>query len=444
MTTLLATIVLLGVLIFVHELGHFWAAKAVGIGVERFSIGLGPRVWGYTRGETEYVVSAIPLGGYVKMQGMEDEVMEHLEGGASNAPRRPDPRDFDAKPIWARAFVISAGVIMNMIFAVLAYSAAAGFWGFEELDTTRVMAVADSTLPVGAEALADIPSGAGIVRIGDAEPATWRQIQRTFLESPAGVVSVVTESPPATFQVEIPDGLGERRALAGSLVPWVEARVGRVTPGSAADRAAILPGDLVTSVAAVPVANWTDMVGEIGARPGESVEIGVLRDGTALLRTAELGVTEDEDGERGVLGVYQPTVHTRAGVGEAFSYGIGQTVYITRVILAFLRDLVTLDVSPRDVGSIGTIAVASGEAASRGLGDFLEFMALFSVNLAVLNMLPIPILDGGHMVFLGIELVRGQKLTVQQRMRWSQVGLVVVVAIMVWALGNDLLRFLGI
>ena len=444
MTTLLATIVLLGVLIFVHELGHFWAAKAVGIGVERFSIGLGPRVWGYTRGETEYVVSAIPLGGYVKMQGMEDEVMEHLEGGASNAPRRPDPRDFDAKPIWARAFVISAGVIMNMIFAVLAYSAAAGFWGFEELDTTRVMAVADSTLPVGAEALADIPSGAGIVRIGDAEPETWSQIQRTFLESPAGVVSVVTESPPATFQVEIPGGLGERRALAGSLVPWVDARVGRVTPGSAADRAAILPGDLVTSVAAVPVANWTDMVEEIGARPGESVEIGVLRDGTALLRTAELGVTEDEDGERGVLGVYQPTVHTRAGVGEAFSYGIAQTVYVTRVILAFLRDLVTLDVSPRDVGSIGTIAVASGEAASRGLGDFLAFMALFSVNLAVLNMLPIPILDGGHMVFLGIELVRGQKLTVQQRIRWSQVGLVVVVAIMVWALGNDLLRFLGI
>ena len=124
MTTVLATVVLLGVLIFVHELGHFWAAKAVGVGVERFSIGLGPRVWGYTRGETEYVLSAIPLGGYVKMQGVEDEVMEHLEGGASDAPRRPDPRDFDSKPIWARTFVISAGVIMNMLFAVVAFSAA--------------------------------------------------------------------------------------------------------------------------------------------------------------------------------------------------------------------------------------------------------------------------------------------------------------------------------
>ena len=444
MTTVLATVVLLGVLIFVHELGHFWAAKAVGVGVERFSIGLGPRVWGYTRGETEYVLSAIPLGGYVKMQGMEDEVMEHLEGGASDAPRRPDPRDFDSKPIWARTFVISAGVIMNMLFAMVAFSAAAGFWGSEEVATTRVMSVADSTLPAGAEALADIPSGARIVRIGDTEPHSWYQVQRAFLESPAGTLSVVTESPSASFEVEIPEGLEDRRALAGSLVPRVDPRVGRVTPGSAADGAAILPGDLVTSVAGIPVASWTEMVREIGARPGESVEIGVLRDGTALLRLAELGVIEDEGGERGLLGVTQETVHVSVGLGEAVAIGVDETVYITSRILGFLRDLVTLDVSPREVGSIGTIAVASGEAASRGMADFLRFMALFSVNLAVLNMLPIPVLDGGHMVFLGIELVRGQKLIVKQRIRSSQVGMVVILAIMVWALGNDLLRFLGL
>ncbi len=447
MTMLLATVVLLGVLIFVHELGHFWAAKAVGIRVERFSIGLGPRVWGYTRGETEYVLSAIPLGGYVKMQGMEDEVMEHLEGGASGAPRRPDPRDYDSKPIWARAFVISAGVIMNMLFAVAGYSTAAAFWGIEEIATTRVMAVADSTLPSGAEALADIPSGAGIVQIGDTEPQSWHQVQRAFLESPPGLVSVVVESPSATFQVEIPEGLQDRRSLAASLEPWIEARVGSVTPGSAADLAAIAPGDVVTSVAGIPVASWRDMVTEVGARPGESVEIGILRDGTELRRRAELGVVEDGAGERGQLGVTstsQPTVHVSVGLVGAVEYGVDRTVYYSGFILSFLRDLVTGNVSPRDVGSIGTIAVMSGEAASRGIGDFLEFMALFSINLAILNMLPIPVLDGGHMVFLGLELVRGQKLTVKQRIRWSQVGLIVVVAIMVWALGNDVLRLLGL
>ena len=123
--TVLATIIVLGVLIFVHELGHFWAAKLVGVEVQRFSIGLGPKVFGVKRGETEYVFSAIPLGGYVKMGGMDDEVMEKLEGGGSKEPRVPGPRDFDGKPIWARTFVISAGVIMNMVFAFVAYTAVA-------------------------------------------------------------------------------------------------------------------------------------------------------------------------------------------------------------------------------------------------------------------------------------------------------------------------------
>ncbi|MYG82106.1 MAG: RIP metalloprotease RseP [Gemmatimonadetes bacterium] len=447
MTTLLATVVLLGVLIFVHELGHFWAAKAVGIGVERFSIGLGPRVWGFLRGETQYIISAIPLGGYVKMQGMEDEVMEHLEGGRSDGPRRRDPRDFDAKPLWPRAFVISAGVIMNMIFAVVAYGAAAAGWGFEELATTRVMAVADSTLPAGAEALAEIPPGAEIVQVGEVGTTTWTQVRRAFLEGPAGPVPVVTASPPARFEIRIPEATRDRRALAESLVSWVDPVVGTVEGGSPADEAAIESGDRVTSVAGAPVTNWSDLLREIGARPGERVEIGLLRDGTELLRVAELDVFDDEGGERGRLGVRPApleTVNVRVGLGEAAVIGFRQTAWDTRRILGFLRDLVTLNVSPREVGSIGTIAIVSGEAASRGLATFLRFMALFSVNLAILNMLPIPVLDGGHMVFLGIELIRGEKLTVAQRVRWSQVGLWVVIGIMVWALGNDLLRFLGL
>ena len=447
MTTLLATVVLLGVLIFVHELGHFWAAKAVGIGVERFSIGLGPRVWGFLRGETQYIISAIPLGGYVKMQGMDDEVMEHLEGGRSDGPRRRDPRDFDAKPLWARAFVISAGVIMNMIFAVVAYGAAAAVWGFEELATTRVMAVADSTLPAGAEALADIPPGAEIVQVGEIGTTSWTQVRRAFLEGPAGPVTVVTESPPARFEIRIPEATRDRRALDGSLSSWVDPVVGMVEEGSPADAAAIESGDRVTSVAGASVTSWSDLLREIGARPDERVEIGLLRDGTELLRVAELGVFDDDGGQRGRLGVrpaLPETVNVRVGLGEAAVVGFRETVSDTRLILGFLRDLVTLNVSPRDVGSIGTIAIVSGEAASRGLADFLRFMALFSVNLAILNMLPIPILDGGHMVFLGLELVRGEKLTVAQRVRWSRIGLWVVVGIMVWALGNDLLRLLGL
>src|SRR5688572_8919497 len=136
--TVLATIIVLGVLIFVHELGHFAAAKAVGVEVQRFSIGLGPKLFGFRRGETEYVLAAIPLGGYVKMGGMEDEVMEKIEGGATAPERVPSARDFDSKPLWARAFVISAGVIMNMLFAFVVYAAVFGIWGIPELESTRI------------------------------------------------------------------------------------------------------------------------------------------------------------------------------------------------------------------------------------------------------------------------------------------------------------------
>lgn len=446
---ILATIVVLGVLIFVHELGHFWAAKSVGIGVERFSIGLGPRIWGVERGGTEYVLSAIPLGGYVKMQGMDDEVMEQLEGGAAETPRKPRPTDFDAQPLLARAFVISAGVIMNMLFAFFLYTLVAAAWGAQELATTRVMGVDEEALPAGSEALAEIVPGAEISRVGGVRPESWVDIQRALLESPAGPLTLATESPAGTFGIVVPDDEDERRNLAAALLYWVDPVVGDLEPGGPAAGSSIERGDRLTSVAGTPVRSWMDVIREVGSRPGETVEVGLLRGETALTRIVELDDVEgEEDGERvGRLGIFRAPPETRTvpvGRVEAVSLGWANTYGMTRRILGFLRDLFTLDVSPRSVGSLGTIAVASGQAAAEGMAAFLSFMALFSINLAILNMLPIPVLDGGHMVFLGIELVRGQKLSVKQRLRWSQVGLVFVILLMVWALGNDALRFLGL
>lgn len=444
--TILATIVLLGVLIFVHELGHFWAAKSVGVGVERFSIGLGPRVWGFERGGTEYVLSAIPLGGYVKMQGMEDEVMEHVEGGRADAPRKPREGDFDGRPIWARAFVISAGVAMNMVFAFVLYTTVAALWGYRDIATTRVMSVDETSLPAGAEALAGMTPGSEIVRIGAVVPELWGDVRRGLVNALPGALTVETASPDARFDIRVPEDPGARFALAGALQYWIDPVVGRVEPGTPAADASMEAGDRVTSVADVPVTNWAEMVREIGARPGERVRIGLLRSEIPLVRTVELESVNDGEEERGRLGVVQtlPEVAVPMGPGEAVVAGWDETIGITRLILSFLGNLFTGNVSPRDVGSIGTIAVASGEAAAQGIATFLRFMALFSVNLAILNMLPIPVLDGGHMVFLGIELIRGERLSVKQRIRWSKVGVWVVLGIMVWALGNDLLRFLGL
>ena len=179
--TILATVIVLGVLIFVHELGHFAAAKAVGVRVVRFSIGLPPKIFGIQRGETEYVLGAIPLGGYVKMGGMDDEVMERIEGGGE--PREPGPRDFDAQPIWARTFVISAGVIMNMLFAFVVYTFVNAKWGVAELSTTRVAYIDVANLPAGTEALAENPAGSRFGPIGGAFIDRVTDFQR-FLAPP--------------------------------------------------------------------------------------------------------------------------------------------------------------------------------------------------------------------------------------------------------------------
>ena len=446
MIYILSTLFLLGVLIFVHELGHFWAARSVGIGVERFSIGFGPRLWGFTRGGTEYWIAAIPLGGYVKMQGMDDEVMERLEGREA-VPGEPSAADFDSKSIPARAFVISAGVIMNMIFAFATYVFVAGAWGVEAPATTRVMAVEGASLPAGAGALSEIAPGATVVRVGSVTPQSWGDIERALADGDPGPVQLRTEAPDAVFEIVLPESRAERGRIAASLLYWVDPVVGEVVRGGPAAASSIEVGDLITSVAGVEVRSWTDVTRELASRPGETVEIGLRRGGSALFRIVELGEVRSASGEPvGRLGVYVAGVETHAvpvGLVEAIEIGAGRTVLVTGRILGFLGDLVTGGISPRELGSLGTIAVASGDAVERGAPAYLDFMALFSINLAILNMLPIPVLDGGHMVFLGLELVRGRKLSVRQRLRWSQIGMVFVLAIMVWALSNDALRFLG-
>ncbi|NJD19048.1 MAG: RIP metalloprotease RseP [Gemmatimonadetes bacterium] len=450
--TILATLIVLAVLIFVHELGHFAAAKAVGVEVQRFSIGLGPKLFGVKRGETEYVVSVIPLGGYVKMGGMEDEVMERIEGGAPETPRLHGPRDFDAKPIWARTLVISAGVVMNMLFAFGVYTYVAAHWGLPELDTTRIGRIEAELLPQGTEGLSQVAPGSRVVRAGGKAVEDWGDLQEALYASSPGPLRLEFSDPAGAVEIRVPADETQRRDLVRAEDSWIDAGVGAVNPGSPADRAGLEAGDRIMAIDGLAVTNWYDFVGEVESRPGKRVEITVEREGRSLIRalTLDSESTTRADGtvaEVGKIGIYPPVdeySYRDVSLGEAVVAGARETVAVTGMILGFLRDLFTGGISPRSMGSIVTIGEASGQAAAAGVDTFLRFMALFSVNLAILNLLPIPVLDGGHLVFLAIEAIRGKAVSVEQRLRWSNVGVLVVMGIMLWALSNDILRLLGL
>ncbi len=451
--TMLATIVLLGVLIFVHELGHFLAAKSVGVEVQRFSIGLGPAIFGFRKGETEYVLSWIPLGGYVKMGGMDDEVMDRMEGGAEKEPRQASPRDFDSKPIWARTFVISAGVIMNMLFAFTVYVGVNAVWGLAEIAEHRIARVEARLLPEGTEILAELPEGAQVVRIGDREVEHWGDIREGLMEAPAGSLEVITEEPAWSTSIDLGTDPEVRIRILRSLRPWIEPQVRDVNPGTPAERGGLEAGDRILVANGVAITHWYDFVDVIESRPDMRTELSIEREGRPLtLYVTPDEVTEDDpvSGETirvGKVGIYpmlMEMAYRPVSLARATQLGWAETVGISGLILGFLRDLVTGGVSPRSVGSIVTIGAASGQAAQMGLETFLRFMALFSINLAILNLLPIPILDGGHLVFLGIEAVRGKALSIEQRLRWSHVGFLVIMGIMLWALSNDILRLFGL
>lgn len=468
LTTILATIVVLGVLIFVHELGHFVTAKLVDIEVPRFSIGLGPKLWGFRRGETEYVISWLPLGGYVKMAGMEE--MEPIEGGRARPEHAtgvagatdvglvretdgrdgPRPRDFESKSLPARALVISAGVVMNGLFAALVFAATALAWGVAAVPDTRIGGITEERLPAGAESLLSVPPGARVVSVGDERVDDWREFERRLLSAPAGPAELrFADAPPVVVQLPAADSA--RAALVAAIEPVVAIPpvIGTVAEASPAAAAGLRAGDLVQEVAGRRVTTWLEFVGAVEARPGDSIPATVLRDGRTVrvVLVPEPKRIELGDGVVvGRIGVGSGgrVPRERLGLAEAAVHGVRRTGEVAVMIIELLGDLVTGDVSPRGLGGPIMIGQLSGQFARAGFEAFVNWMALLSVNLAVLNLLPIPVLDGGHLLFLAVEGVRGRALSFEQRMRLTRVGFAIVLATLIWVMASDVLRLFGL
>lgn len=450
MEYIIGLLVVLGVLIFVHELGHFLAARAMGVAVIRFSFGLGPKTplavkWG----ETEYCISWIPFGGYVKMAGMEDEgASAGLEGGADpEIAAVPPERHLENKSRPARALIFSAGVAMNLLFAVFAYAVIAWRYGTPQVDTVMVGDIAAADLPLGAGNVASLKPGDRIIRVGGDTVTTWEQIVLGLYAAPDGPVAIEVAGRDEPVLVEVPKSRrGDRQALIRAIEPGVEPVIGDIVPGQPADSAGIRPGDRIITAGGDTVASWQRLVRVIEANPGRPVVMTVQRGGAIESLTVTPRPTrvpgEDSALTVGKVGAGPFIATQRYGLGASMTYGVQATGAAAGEVLFTLKGLILGRLSPRDLGGVILIGQLSGQAARRGIRALLDLMALLSVNLAVLNLLPIPVLDGGHLLFLGIEAVRRKPLSVEARQRWMSIGLVLVLLLMVLALYNDVARLI--
>jgi regulator of sigma E protease len=450
--TVLALIVVLGVLIFVHEAGHFVAAKWAGIYVHRFSLGLGsPVPWlTFRRGETEYSISWLPLGGYVKMASREEDIgASPLEGGQAEAVVPPD-RMFEAKPIWKRMVVILAGVTMNGLFAWLVFSGLAAKNGRQIDPVTTVGRVVPEMVPAGGEALRDIPAGARVTAVNGRKVASWDEVQQEIANTPEEEIRIeLADGPPVTLSIH-PDALEERIKASQALQPMRAAVVGQVVPGRPAARAGFQVGDTIVSIDGRPVTQWYDVLEALQASPGRQLEISLGRAAgrSTVQVTPEAESVREADGttrEVGRIGVAVATDFRseRLGLGAAIVEGGKATVGASTQIVRTVRGLFSGRINKREVGGPILIGQLAGESARMGVDAFLAFMALISINLAILNLLPIPVLDGGQFLFLLAEAVIRRPLPLKVRERLTAVGLVLIVLLMGLAFSNDIRRLIG-
>ena len=447
---ILSFIVVLGVLIFVHELGHFLAAKAAGIYVHRFSIGMGPTIkaLSFRRGETEYVISWLPLGGYVKMASREEDPASVLEGGDAGVEVPPD-RVMEAKPIWVRLVVMLAGVTMNVLFAWLLFSGLIFVNGVTVIPITVIGHVDRATLPPGAEELTRLERGDRITSVAGVPVTSWQDIQQAFMTTPGDSFAVEVAGKPTIIVRIHRDALEGRLRAQDALWPLIIPVLNQVVGGGPGDKAGLRVGDTLLAIEGRDVSQ-REAVSAIEAHPDQDIRILVGRatGRTEVTAHTVVEMVKDSTGERRAgklrIGFGAPVRHEPASLGTALVGGAKETLAGSTQLVRAVRGMFSGRVSTREVGGPIAIGMAAGQAAQLGASVFLGFMALISVNLAVLNLLPIPVLDGGQVLFLIGEAILRRPLSVKIRERLTIVGLVLIAMLTILAFSNDIRRLLGV
>jgi regulator of sigma E protease len=445
-TSVVAFIIVIGILIVIHELGHFVVARLCGVGVERFSIGFGPVLWRYRGKETEYCLSAIPMGGYVKMMG-DDE--NPLEGGAG--PTVDPTKAFHSKPLIARFLIVFAGPAMNFVLAAVIFALV-----FMIVGRPALPPVIGRVAPDGAGAKVGLATGDKIVALDGRPLKYWEDVLRAVQEGEGRAVELTVVGVPggerkvtlAPTRVKEKDIFGDEREVWDiGLGPYIAPIIGDVVSGFPAVQAGLRPGDTVVEIEGRPVLSWADLAEAINRRPGQPTRLIVQRGTERVAISVTPRATKDRgpDGkevEVGRIGISPApsSTYVRENPIVAVRDGVQKTAEVTALTAKGLWKIVVGQLDRSNIGGPIQIAQAAGEQARQGLPSLAFFTAVISVNLALLNLLPVPMLDGGHLLFFGFEAILGRPLSLRKREVAQQVGFVLLMMLMVYAVYNDLVR----
>jgi len=448
--SILAFIVAIGVLVTVHEFGHFWVARRMGVKVLRFSVGFGRPLWRWRspKDQTEYVIGSLPLGGYVKM-------LDEREGDV--APIELE-YSFNRKSVWRRFAIVAAGPLFNFLFAILAYYLIflAGVSGMKPV-------VGEVANPSPAYS-AGLQQGDVILAVNGIETQTWEKARFVLLEQAVDADRLRLQVQGRDLQISDKSidisGLeflqAEQIDLMGDLgiaswQPDLPPIIAEVLPDGAGERAGLRSGDRVVSLNGVEIRNSDQWIGMIRGNPQTTMRLGILRDGAAV----NLELTPDlhsEDGQQyGYIGVRsrveipdslrrEMTVIERYGPLDGLAEALDKTWRMSWLTLRVLGKLVVGEASVKNLSGPITIAHYAGISASIGLEPFLGFLAIISISLGVLNLLPVPMLDGGHLFYYLVEIFKGSPVSEQTEIIGQKIGIVLLVCLMSIALYNDLLR----
>jgi regulator of sigma E protease len=434
LTAIISVTIVLGVMIFVHEWGHFIAAKLCGVRVDVFSFGFGTRLWGVKRGDTDYRISALPLGGYVRMAG--DNPIEERTGA---------PYEFLSRPRWQRVIIAVAGPTMNLLLAFLILWGA--FWMVGVPTPTYEDAPPQvAAVPQYSPVVTGVQPGDLIVSVNGVKTPTWDKVRSAFNDvKPGDLVSLgvirngaqqkLTGKVPSTPQIDVASLVG---------YPSAPATVGEVGIGTPAERAGLKQGDEFISINGKRIATWMQLMETVQHSSGKQIDFVVRRDAkeVPISITPMKGI--DPDGnpvwQVGVL----PKVterYQRESFANAFVFAGAATLNVTYQVGDVIAGLFNGKVSISQLQGVVGIARESGRAARRGPMDMVLFMAAISVNLGLLNLLPIPILDGGHVLLLVIEGAIRRDLSISFKERFVQVGLVFLLAIFGFVMYSDIWKW---